>query len=292
MHMTHYQQEDEETRLRRRLSEKAVDLAVLDRWEEAEMVNRSIIERFPSDVEAYNRLGKALTELGDFAQAKQAYLKALSLAPGNAIANNNLARLANLSELMDEEHRKALPSRARVQKVTPEFFTTEIGRSGIVNLCNLVSGEILAKMALGDEVQLKVKGQRLIVENVYGEYLGEVEPKHALRLIRLVKSGNEYAAAILNVRLPNKVQVVIKEVYQHPSQVGHLSFPVQVTEHLRSYAREGFLTRKLATIGGAETKGEFESPEEEAEDPKSEEECLPEGFSVIDDVGSEGELEA
>ncbi len=285
-----YQQEDEETRLRRRLSEKAVDLAVLDRWEEAEMVNKSIIERFPSDVEAYNRLGKALTELGDFAQAKQAYLKALALAPGNAIADKNLARLASLTEFMDDKHRKALPSRARVQKVAPEFFTTEIGRSGIVNLCNLVSGEILAKMALGDEVQLKVKGQRLIVESVYGEYLGEVEPKHALRLIRLVKSGNEYAAAILNVRLPDQVQVVIKEVYQHPSQVGHLSFPVQVKEHLRSYTRESFLRRKLA-IDGAEAKEESESPEEEAESSKSEEEFLPEGFSVLDDAGRERELE-
>jgi len=290
MDMAHYQQEDEEARLRRRLSEKAVDLVALDRWEEAEMVNRSIIERFPSDVEAYNRLGKALTELGDFAQAKQTYLKVLTLAPGNAIANKNLARLASLPEFMDDKHRKALPSRARVQKVAPEFFTIEMGKSGIINLRNLVSGEILAKMALGDEVQLKVKGQRLIVESVYGEYLGEVEPKHALRLIRLVKSGNEYAAAILNVRLPNEVQVVIKEVYQHPSQVGHLSFPVQVTGHPRYYARENFLKRKLA-IDGDEAKGESESPEEEAESSKSEEESLPEGFSVLDDVGRERELE-
>ncbi|MBN2187396.1 MAG: tetratricopeptide repeat protein [Dehalococcoidia bacterium] len=289
--MAHYRQEDEETRLRRRLSEKAVDLAVQGRWEEAEMVNRNIIERFPSDIEAYNRLGKALTELGDFAQAKQAYLKVLTLAPSNAIANKNLARLANLPEFMDDKHRKILSSRARVQKVAPEFFTTEMGKSGITNLCNLVSGEVLAKMALGDEVQLRVKGQRLIVESVYGEYLGEVEPKHALRLIRLMKSGNEYAAAILNVRLPDEVHVVIKEVRQHPSQVGHIAFPVQVAEHLRSYARESFLGRKLA-IDGAEAKGEFESPEEEAEYSRSEGESLPEGFSIFDDAGRERELEA
>jgi len=289
--MAHYRQEDEETRLRRRLSEKAVDLAIQGRWEEAEMVNRNIIERFPSDIEAYNRLGKALTELGDFAQAKQAYLKVLTLAPSNAIANKNLARLANLPEVTDDKHRKILSSRARVQKVAPEFFTTEMGKSGITNLCNLVSGEVLAKMALGDEVQLRVKGQRLIVESVYGEYLGEVEPKHALRLIRLMKSGNEYAAAILNVRLPDEVHVVIKEVRQHPSQVGHLAFPVHVAEHLRSYARESFLGRKLA-VDVAEAKGELESPEEESEYSKSDGESLPEGFSIFDDAGRERELEA
>ena len=40
--------------------------------------------------EAYNRIGRALTELGDFNRAKEAYLKALELAPGNTIAKKIL----------------------------------------------------------------------------------------------------------------------------------------------------------------------------------------------------------
>jgi tetratricopeptide (TPR) repeat protein len=288
--MAHYQLEDEDTRLRRKLSEKAVDLAIKHRWEEAEIVNRTIVERFPSDVEAYNRLGKALTELGAFVQAKEAYIKALSIAPSNSIANRNLGRLANLPELADEENRKALPSRVQVQKVAPEFFAAETGKSGVLNLCNMGSPDLLARMALGDEVQLSMKGAHLIVESAYGEYLGEIEAKHALRLIRLMKGGNEYGAAIISLRLPDEVQVIIKETYQDPSQVGHLSFPVQIADDVRSYGRESFIRRKLAS-DRAETKVDSDNSDEEAEYPNSEEEALPEGFTVLDDVGHEGEIE-
>jgi len=72
-----YQLEEEQALQRQRLTDKAVSLAVQGRWKEAGKLNKEIIERFPGDVEAYNRLGKALTELGEFAQAKKAYLKAL-----------------------------------------------------------------------------------------------------------------------------------------------------------------------------------------------------------------------
>jgi tetratricopeptide (TPR) repeat protein len=288
--MVYYQQEDEEARLRRQLSGKAVELACQGRWEEAEAINKSIIEKFSSDVEAYNRLGKALTELGDFAQAKEAYLKALALAPENAIAKKNLARLASLSEsitTLGGKHTDFLPFRVRARKVAPEFFTTEMGKSGVVNLCNLASGEVLAKVGLGDEVQLSVKGQRLTVESAHGEYLGEVEPKHALRLVKLIKGGNGYAAAILSLG-ENEVQVLIREVYQDPSQMGRLSFPVQATERLRSYLEESFLRRKIAIDeAGVEESG---SPEEEAEYSRAGEEPLPEGFTVVGETGDEGEL--
>ena len=40
------------------------------RWQEAADTNRSIIELFPEDIEASNRLSKALPELGDYPQAR------------------------------------------------------------------------------------------------------------------------------------------------------------------------------------------------------------------------------
>ena len=65
MYISSYQQEEEEkARFRQRLTKEAIDLALQGRWEEAEVANRDIIERFPTDVEAYNRVGRALIELG------------------------------------------------------------------------------------------------------------------------------------------------------------------------------------------------------------------------------------
>jgi len=291
--MAPYQQEEEKARLRRQLSSRAVGLAIQGRWEEAAAVNRDVIDKFPADVEAWNRLGRALAELGDFARAKEAYLKALELAPNNAIAKKNLARLASLSEsaaTSDGGHGEVLPLRAPARKVSPELFATETSKAEVVNLCNVASGETLARVGPGYQVRLNVKGERLFVETEQGEYLGEVEPKHALRLIKLIEGGNRYTAAILSVG-ESGVRAVVKEVYQHPSQVGYLSFPVKTAERVRSRIKGSLPRSKIITEEG-ELIGEVGYLEEEDEYSKSTGESLPEGFSVVGENEAKGELEA
>jgi tetratricopeptide (TPR) repeat protein len=289
MYIASYQQEEEEkARLRQLLSKEAIDLALQGKWEEAEAINRDIIEKFPSDVEAYNRLGRALTELGDFDGAKEAYLKALELAPENAIAKKNLARLTSLSESMAtlrSTPQKASTSKAQARRVALDLFITEIGKAGVVNLHNVASVDVLAKMGFGDQVHLKARKQHLIVTNEDGKHLGEVEPRQGLRLIKLMRGGNRYDAAILNVE-DGKVQVLIKEVYQHPSQVGRPSFPVKATEHLRTRIKESLLRRGIITDEG-EVMPEAEYLEEE-EEFSPEEESLPEGFTVVGENGERG----
>lgn len=280
MDLTYYQ-EEEKARLRERLSKEAVDLALEGKWEEAEALNKVIIEKFPTDVEAYNRLGRALTELGDFERAKEAYRKALELSPGNAIAKKNLARLVNLSpslSVSSGESKEIVRARVESRKVDPEFFTAETGKTGMVDLCNVAPSKVLVRLGYGDRVYLKISGRRLIVENGNGEYLGELEPKQALRLIKLMEGGNRYDAAILSVD-GDKVKVVIKEVYRHPSQIGRPSFPVKAEKHLRSYIPESFLKHKiLAEETEVFPEAEYEEGEEDLE---QEEEYLPEGFSVV-----------
>jgi tetratricopeptide (TPR) repeat protein len=289
MYIASYQQEEEEkARLRQRLSKEAIDLALQGKWEEAEAINRDIIEKFPSDVEAYNRLGRALTELGDFDGAKEAYLKALELAPENAIAKKNLARLTSLSESMAtlrSTPQKASTSKAQARRVALDLFITEIGKAGVVNLHNVASVDVLAKMGFGDQVHLKARKQHLIVTNEDGKHLGEVEPRQGLRLIKLMQGGNRYDAAILNVE-DGKVQVLIKEVYHHPSQVGRPSFPVKATEHLRTRIKESLLRRGIIT-DESEATPEAEYFEEE-EELGPEEESLPEGFTVVGEDGERG----
>jgi tetratricopeptide (TPR) repeat protein len=288
MYIASYQQQEEEkARLRQRLSKEAIELALQGRWEEAEAINRDMIEKFPSDVEAYNRLGRALTELGDFAGAKEAYLKALELAPENTIAKKNLARLTSLSESMAtlrSNPQKASISKAQARRVALDLFITEIGKAGVVNLHNVASVDVLAKMGFGDQVHLKARRQHLIVTNEDREYLGEVEPKQGLRLIKLMRGGNRYDAAILNVD-EDKVHVIIKEVYQHPSQVGRPSFPVKATEHLRTRIKESLLRRGIIT-DESEAMPESEYFDEEELGP--EEESLPEGFTVVGEDGERG----
>ena len=100
----------------------------------------------------------------------------------------------------------------------------------------------------------------MLVRDGQGEYLGEVEPKYGLRLVKLINGGNKYVAAISSLG-ENKVKVIIREVYQHPSQAGRLSFPQKDKDSFRSYARKSLLRHRL----------EEEEPAEEIEESTEEE---------------------
>jgi hypothetical protein len=284
----HQQQGEEKARLRDQLSKEAIDLALQGRWEEAEAINRNILDQFPADAETYNRLGRALAELGDLDGAKEAYFKASELAPENTIAKKNLARLTGLSESMaalSNNRQKALTSKGQARRVALDLFITEMGRAGVVDLHNVASGDVLAKMAFGDQVHLEVRGQQLVVTSEEGDYLGEVGPRQGLRLVQLMQGGNMYDAAILNVA-GNKVQVVIKEMYQHPSQAGRPSFPVRAEDHLRTRIKESLL-RRGTVADESEALLELGDFEEE-DDSGREEEPLPEGFTVVGEDSERG----
>lgn len=235
-----YQGEDK-AKLKREREKEAIALAMEGRWGEAVVANRAILELFPVDVEALNRLGRALMELGEYAGARDAYSRALELDPHNTIARKNLARLSFLGE-------KHSAPKADRYKVAPHLFVEEAGKAGVVNLVHLAPKEVLARMTAGAPVSLRVKGHNLIVENGQGEYLGRVEPRHGLRLVKLIEGGNRYAAAIAGLG-ENEVRVLIRETYQHPSQAGLLSFPPKSMEGFRAYTRESLLRYELEEEG-------------------------------------------
>lgn len=219
----------EKARLKRLRTKEAITLAMQSRWQEAVDTNRSIIQVFPDDVDAYNRLGKALTELGRYDEAKEAYSRALNIDPHNSIARKNLDRLFHLKE--------AQLWTGDGPKVAPRLFIEETGRTGLTKLHYLAPPEVLARVTAGDQVYLRVKGQDMVVENAQGDYLGRVEPKLALRLIKLMEGGNRYMAAIANVG-EEGVKVILREVFQHPSQAGRPSFPSKVIEDFRPYIKD------------------------------------------------------
>src|SRR5437588_4029554 len=63
--------------------EEAIQLALDSRWQEALTVNRQLVERHGPDEDTYNRLGKALSELGEHQEALDAYQHALEINPLN-----------------------------------------------------------------------------------------------------------------------------------------------------------------------------------------------------------------
>lgn len=248
-------QAEEKARLKRRYTERAIALAMQSRWEEALTANRAIIELFPAEVDAFNRLGKALTELGRYAEAREAYNSALELDPNNSIAKKNLARLAFL--------RGTRPTTGR-HRVAPKLFVEETGKTAVTALHKLAPKEVQARITAGDEVYLRIEGKNLIVETTDGEYLGQIEPKLGLRLIRLMEGGNQYAAAIASLG-DNVGRIIIREVFQHPAMAGRLSFPSRGTEGFRPYIKESLIKYELDDEDeeGWSDEGEYASDWEE-----------------------------
>ena len=259
--------EEDKDRLKRKASQEAIALAMQSRWQEAVAVNQSIVESFPTDIDAYNRLGRAFIELGDFARAKEAYGRALELDSNNVIAERNLHRLSLLPE-------SQMPVKEERREVAPNLFIGDMGKSGVVNLQNLAPQEVLARMTAGNQVYLEVRGQQLVVQNEGGEYLGRVDPRYGFRLAKLIEGGNQYTAAIVSLD-NDRAKVLIREVFQHPSQLGRLSFPVKAVEGFHPHVKDTLLRHEAME----------EEALEDSEDAELEEgELLPEGFSIFEGV--------
>ncbi len=250
-----FNQLSDRAKLRRHRTNEAIALAMQSRWEEAVVVNRSIIAIFPDDADAYNRLGKALTQLGNYAEAREAYGQALNIEPHNSIARKNFERLSHLNE--------ADPQPKGRKGVGSHVFIEETGKADVAELEDLAPRSVLVKMAAGDHVSLRVEGQRLLVESQDGEYIGEVEPKIGLRLIKLMQGGNRYAAAIARIG-DSRGRVMIRETYQDPSQAGRPSFPVRAADEFRSYVKDTMLKYELED---EEEDSDDESPDEWAGEP-------------------------
>jgi Flp pilus assembly protein TadD len=96
---------------------EAVELALMGRWDEAVQANLRILEIFPDDVRARNRLGKAYSELGRHDEAATAYEQSLQRQPSNSIARKNLAELY---PLLNREPDTTLAESTLLSEITDE----------------------------------------------------------------------------------------------------------------------------------------------------------------------------
>jgi tetratricopeptide (TPR) repeat protein len=226
--MSVFQSEDR-LRLKRLRSEKAIQLAMQNRWDEAADLNRQILELFPNDVDTLNRLGKALLELGRYSESLEAYQQASRLDPSSTIAQKNIQRL---SKLVDEQA-PAPPS----TPLDPRLFIEESGRTTVTGLLDLGPPEVLAKLTAGDQLTLEPVGSTVKVLDLSGAPVGQLEPKLAQRVIRLLDMGNRYSAAVTSVD-DHSIRVILRETHREPAMGNRPSFPSTTTELGRAYTRD------------------------------------------------------
>jgi tetratricopeptide (TPR) repeat protein len=219
---------EERLRARKQIGDQAIKLAISSRWEEAATANSEFIRLFGDETDVLNRLGKALTELGRVTEARKSYGRALELEPGNAIARRNLDRLAGMRDAVSAQPASQLDTR---------LFIEDTGKSATVAM-QAVDTDNAAHVDAGDLVELRVQGKAVNVHSTSGAYLGMLEPRVGLRLAKFMTAGNQYSAAVVSV---DDLRVTVRETFQHPSQIGKVSFPQARVSEVRAYTRKGLL---------------------------------------------------
>jgi tetratricopeptide (TPR) repeat protein len=218
--------------------EEAIQGALDSRWADALAVNESLIERHGADEDTYNRMGKALTELGRLDEALEAYSSALQLNPLNLIAQKNVRKLSLL-----RESKETLAGAKHAIDV--DAFSEEPGKSALTVL-NPPSEAVTVAVAPGDAVELQPDGTALAARTSRGIALGEVEPKLARRLLPLIQTGNRYKAAVTRVE-DGKIEIIVREVYQAPENSRKSSFPLSKSprrDEFRPYAKDSLLASR------------------------------------------------
>jgi len=208
---------DTNIRQRRQLADAAISHATRGEWEAAVEANRQLLASGP-DTDAYNRLGKALAELGRDAEALEAYQHALERDATNRIAERNVARLQVLVTAKSGKRDNGKP-----EKASAASFIEEMGKTGHARLLNVAPARQLAPLSPGDAVELALDGE-LLMATVGDVALGQVEPRVGTRLAKLMKGGNRYEAAI-TVLDGDEVRIIIREAFAHPDNFGKVSFP-------------------------------------------------------------------
>jgi tetratricopeptide (TPR) repeat protein len=212
---------DATTRQRRQLSETAIAQATRGEWEAAVETNRQLLELGP-DIDASNRLGKALAELGRHAEALEAYEQALERDATNRIAQRNTERLRML---LAADKPAGKNGKGRADKAPATLFIEEMGKTGRARVINLAGSRVLAPLSPGDAVELHVAKDELEAR-VGGSAIGIVEPRIAARLLKLIAGGNRYEAAITSLNeAANELTIIIREAFTHPANFGKVSFP-------------------------------------------------------------------
>ena len=220
-------------------AEEAVAFALESKWEDALGVNEQLVNKHGPDEDAYNRMGKALTELGRLPEAIDCYRKTLELNETNTIAQKNLHKLAVMSET------KERLGSAAAAAIDVDLFTEEPGKSALTILTPAKKAASVS-VAPGDVVNLEPDDNKLNARTVKGVLLGQVDTKIARRLLMLIKTGNRYSAAVARVS-DEQTEVMIREEYQSSENVRRSSFPVSAgtkQSDFRPYAKESLLSSR------------------------------------------------
>jgi len=197
------------------LASNAIQKALENNWQEAIKLNLQILELYPDDINALNRLGQAYLRTQSYTKAKKIYSKVLKLDKYNPIAQKNFDRIKSLKDcskknvLIVENHKHI-------------DFIEESGKSKVIPLTRICEKNTLNLLEPCLKLDFKIRKQN--ISFYYKEkYIGRLPDDISKRLIWLSKRNNKYCAFIKSIN-PQKITVFVKETKQSAKNKNFYSF--------------------------------------------------------------------
>ena len=213
------------------LKAQAIQTALMGDWHNAILLNQSLHEENPDDIDTLNRLGFAYASAGNTKEAKDTYQKVLQLDNQNPIALRNLKRLSGNSNNTASNHQAAVTN-------ISSLFIEEPGKTKVIELLNIADKKVIAPLRSGENLTLSVKRMKIFLHDLNKQYIGMLPDDIGRRLIRFMEGGNEYEAYIKSVD-NNKVTIFAREVKRVSQFATQPSFPASDKSRLEIASSKG-----------------------------------------------------
>jgi hypothetical protein len=233
------------------LETEATQAALEADWEKAISLNKDILKHEPQNLGAFNRLGRAYSEIGEIERAKASYREVLKHDPYNSIALKNLERL----KVANGRGVKITGS----MTLSPDLFLESPGKTKVLGLVDLAKPETLAALHTGDQVKINTAEGYVRIEDAAGTRLGAFQGELGSKLAEMLKAGSVYEAYVKSVK-PEELSIFVREVRRAPKFAGTPSFPVEGND-FRPYVHEGSI-ETLVKENHEEIEGEAETSDE------------------------------
>ena len=240
------------------LTNQAIQTALEGNWQEAIVINKSLIHENPEDVDALNRIALAYTIVGKIKEAKSAYQKVLALDPLHPIALRNLKRLKD----------KGLNiTGGKMNSCINNKFLEEPGKTKVVELVNIAQPTIVEALRTGQSLELSIKRLKIFALEEE-QYIGVLPDDIAKRLIKFMKNGCKYEAYVKSAN-QHKVTIFIKEVKKSSRYKDQPSFTT-LTDSPLALDKNGKIKAHVENQRLKDLEADNEN-EDEAEDVQEEE---------------------
>lgn len=203
------------------LAQQAITYALEGSWSKAITINKEILSDNPNDIDALNRLARALAEVGNIDKARKTAKKVLKLDPFNSIAIKATDKWKGLKK-----------GETIVSGATKGgMFLEEPGKTKMISLLHLGDTKLLSTLDAGDIVSLKTHSHKICVNTQNGKYIGKLPDDLSAHLKKLIKYGNEYEALIKSVDKKG-VKIFIRETKRAEKLTDIPSFSSEKIEYI------------------------------------------------------------